>query len=160
MAMAFLATTRDASAVERKGFIAGIGIGGGKITCSDCESKSGTAVALHLGGMLTEKVALVLGLSVVSTDDNDLTSSVASAAVQYFVSPKVWVKGGIASVLLEVNGKGSYASNTGGGFQGGLGVEVVQKKRFAIDLQVRFTTAKIEGERTNNVMALLGFNLY
>jgi hypothetical protein len=163
IALALLGMTRDASAIERKGFIGGIAIGGGKITCSDCDSLNGPAIALHLGGMLTEKVALVFDGSGVGKDENStqITSVLASAALQYWVSPKVWVKGGIGSGQLGVSGNGLNETSDGGlGFLGAIGVEVVQKQRFAIDLQARFTTAKIEGDRTNNLSALVGFNFY
>ena len=163
MALAFLGMTRDASAIERKGFIFGLGVGGGKITCEDCESMSGPAVEIHLGGMLTDKMALVWDSSGVVREENGVTvsSAVAAPAVQYWVSPRVWVKGGVGAgrLVASVNNVTS-SSEWGLGFLGGLGVELVQKKRFAIDLQARFTTAKIEGERINNVFALVGFNFY
>jgi hypothetical protein len=163
MALSFLGMTRDASAIERKGFIFGLGVGGGKITCDGCESLSGPAVEIHLGGMLTDKMALVFDGSGVSREEDGvtLTSVVAGAALQYWVSPRVWVKGGIGSGQVRASGNDiDVSSERGLGFLGGIGVEVVQKKRFAIDLQARFTTAKIEGERTNNVFALVGFNFY
>ncbi len=163
MALSFLGMTRDASAIERKGFIFGLGVGGGKITCDGCESLSGLAVEIHLGGMLTEKLALVGDSSGASKEEGGVTlqSVVAGPALQYWLSPRVWVKGGVGAGVLTAYGGGvNEVSDPGLGFLGGIGVEVLQKKRFAIDLQARFTTAKIEGERTNNVFALVGFNFY
>jgi hypothetical protein len=161
--LALMATARDASAIERKGFIAGLGIGGGKITCDGCESLSGPAVGLHLGGMINEKLALVFDGSGVTKEEDGftLTSVVAGAALQYWASPRVWVKGGVGAGQLRVSGNNvSSTSDMGLGFLGGIGVEALQKKSFTIDLQVRFTTAKIEGERVTNVFALVGFNFY
>lgn len=163
LALAFMAMTREASAIERKGFIFGIGAGGGSMGCDGCESTSGLAVELHVGGMLTEKVALVLDSSGVSRseDGGTLSSVVAGPAVQFWASPRVWVKGGVGGGFLQASYDNvTVTSDAGLGFMGGVGVEVLQKKKFAIDLQVRFTTAKIEGDRYNNVFGLVGFNFY
>ncbi|MBK5256750.1 MAG: outer membrane beta-barrel protein [Vicinamibacteria bacterium] len=161
--MGFLASPREAGAIERTGFIAGLGVGGGKITCDGCESLSGPAIAFHLGGMITDRAALVFDGSGVAKyeEGTTLTSVLATAALQYWVSPKVWVKGGVGAGQLGVSGKGvSETSDMGLGFLGGIGIEAIQKKRFTIDLQMRVTTAKIEGERATNVFALVGFNFY
>ena len=53
MTLGFLAASRDASAIEQKGFIAGLGFGGGRIGCLNCGSLSGGAGVFHVGWMLT-----------------------------------------------------------------------------------------------------------
>jgi hypothetical protein len=163
MVMALTMAARDAAAIERKGFIIGFGLGGGQMTCDGCESLSGPAFALHLGGMINQKLALVWdGSGVVREEDGvTLSSAVAGPAAQYWVSPRVWIKGGVgAGRLVAAVNNVTTSSDWGLGFMGGLGVEALQKKKFAIDLQFRFTTAKIEGERTNNFFGLVGFNFY
>jgi len=163
MAMVLTLGARDAAAIERKGFIIGFGVGGGQMTCDGCESLSGPAVEIHLGGMVNEKLALVWDSSGVVREEDGVTlsSAVAGPAVQYWVSPRVWVKGGVgAGRLVAAVNNVTSSSDWGLGFMGGLGVEALQKKKFAIDLQFRFTTASIEGERTNNFFGLVGFNFY
>ena len=163
MAMALMMSARDAAAIERKGFIIGFGVGGGQMTCDGCNSTSGLASQFHIGGMLTEKVALVADSSLVSRDEEGATlySVVAGPAIQYWVSPRVWIKGGVGAGFLQATAENvTYTSDAGLGFLGGIGVEALQKKKFTIDLQFRFTTAKIEGERTNNFFGLVGFNFY
>ena len=158
-----MAVTRDASAIERTVFIIGLGAGGGSMSCDGCAGTSGIAVQFHVGGMLTEKIALVLDSSGVTRDEDGatLSSVVAGPAVQFFVSPRVWIKGGVGGGLLQASYENvSVTSDAGLGFMGGLGVEVLQKKKFAIDLQFRFTTASIEGERNNSFFGLVGFNFY
>ena len=161
LAVAFLGLTRDASAIERKGFIIGFGVGRGKMTCKDCASRTGPFASIHIGGMITEKLALVMDYSEVSrTTDSDAFSSVAGPALQYWVSPRVWVEGGVGGSHRS-SGQSLYrGSKAGLAFLAGVGVDVVQKGRFAIDLQARFTTARVEGVRANNFMALVGLNLY
>ena len=163
LALAFMAVTRDASAIERKGFIIGLGGGGGTMTCDGCAGTSGLAVQFHMGAMLTEKVALVGESAVVSREEEgvSLGSLVAGPAVQYWVSPRVWVKGGVGVGYLQASiDKISVISDPGLAFFGGLGVDLLQKQKFAIDLQARFTTASIEGERNNSFFGLVGFNFY
>jgi Outer membrane protein beta-barrel domain len=163
LALVLTSAPSDANAIERKGFIAGLGVGGGKITCDGCESLSGPAVEVHIGGMINEKVALMFDGSGVAKEEDGVTLSsvVGGLALQYWASPRVWVKGGVGGGQIRVAGNGLDAdSEMGLGFLGGLGVELLQKERFAIDLQLRFTTAKIEGERTTNVFAVVGFNFY
>lgn len=163
LVLALTMGARDASAIERKGFIIGFGVGGGQMTCDGCESLSGPAVAIHLGGMINEKLALVWDSSGVVREEEGVTlsSAVVGPAAQYWVSPRVWVKGGVgAGRLVAAVSNVTTSSDWGLGFMGGLGVEALQKKKFAIDLQFRFTTAKIEGERTNNFFGLVGFNFY
>ncbi|MBX7187127.1 MAG: outer membrane beta-barrel protein [Vicinamibacteria bacterium] len=163
LALAFMTMSRDASAIERKGFIIGVGVGGGSMGCDGCKSTSGVAAAFHVGGMLTEKVALVLDSSGISRseDGGTLSSVVAGPAVQFWHSPRVWVKGGVGGGFLQASyDKVTVTSDAGLGFMGGLGVDVLQKKKFTIDLQFRVTTAKIEGDRYNNVFGLVGFNFY
>jgi len=163
IAVAFMAVSRDASAIERKGLIVGGGIGGGSMTCDGCNSTSGFAGQFHIGGMLTEKVALVLDGSGITREEDGatLTSGVSVAAVQYFVSPRVWIKGGVGAGILQASvEKLSVTSDPGLAFAGGIGVDLLQKQKFTIDLQARFTTASIEGDRYNNFFALVGFNFY
>lgn len=163
IALAFTVLARDASAIERKGLVVGLGAGGGTMTCDGCNGTSGIAAQFHIGGMLTEKVALVLDGSGVSRDEDGATlmSGVTGAAVQYFVSPRLWVKGGVGAGWLQASIDNiSVTSDPGLAFLGGLGVEVLQKEKFAIDLQFRFTTASIEGERNNSFFGLVGFNFY
>ena len=60
IALAFTVLARDASAIERKGLVVGLGAGGGTMTCDGCNGTSGIAAQFHIGGMRTAKVALVL----------------------------------------------------------------------------------------------------
>jgi hypothetical protein len=77
------------------------------------------------------------------------------------VSKRVWIKGGVGGGVLQARvDKISVTSDVGLAFIGGIGVDLLQKQKFAIDLQARFTTASIEGDRYNNFFALVGFNFY
>ena len=167
------AAQTSGGAVEREGFLFGVAIGGGSISCKDCDgSSSGPTVDLHIGTMVGEKLAVVLdgsGIGVSEEDDYgdslNETFTVETIALQYWVSDRVWVKGGIgvASMRLSCDGCDSITDN-GLGMMGAVGVELYQKGKFAIDVQGRFLTAKHDlggGEiRFNQVMGMVGFNWY
>ena len=88
------------------------------------------------------------------------TSAISSLGIQYWVSPKVWLKGGLGGGQIHLAGNGvNETSKRGFGLLGGAGVEVLQKRYFTIDLQFRFGTAKIEGYRYNNVAFVAAINL-
>jgi hypothetical protein len=163
--LAFLISAADhAWAVDRSGFIIGVGVGGGRITCDGCESLDGPAVEFHVGGMLNESSAIVLDGNVVAKSEGDdtLYSIVNTAAIQYWLSDAAWVKGGIGFGVLQIDfgGGGSLSSDEGLGFTAAAGFEIIQMTKVAIDLQARYSTAKIEGGRVNNLSLVLGFNLY
>jgi hypothetical protein len=162
LTLAIMTAAQDARASDRKGFVFGVAVGGGGISCDDCDSLHGPASSLYAGGMLTDKLALVADSSVVvkTEDGNRLTSGVFGVAAQYWVAPRVWVKGGVGGgQLFFSSDQESESSDLGLGFLGGAGVEIVQKKKFALDLQARFTTASIEDLRFNTWSVLFGFNL-
>ncbi len=165
MALALVATTRDATAGERKGLTIGLGMGGGQITCDSCEFLSAAVVAggFHFGGMVTERLAIVLDASFVSKEGDGLevTSVVGGPAIQYWLWPRVWVKGGVGSGQVWTDGDGFFVTSENGlGLIGGIGVEVLQKQKFTIDLQFQSTTARIAGERISNIFGAVGFNFY
>ena len=150
-----------ASAVERKGFVIGFGLGVGHTRAEGSNTAVGSS--FHIGGMLGPKTAVLLDGSSV-TDSVEGTSvgiGVSGIAVQRWLNDRVWVKAGIGSGVLLALGNGeSESENLGFGISTGIGYEVVQKKKFALDLQGRFTTSSKDGTRVNNYIALVGFNWY
>lgn len=150
----------DALAVERTGFVIGIGAGVGQ---SRIEGESNTALGtdFHIGGMLGYKTALLLeGYAVTDSEEGvTLSLGVSTLAVQRWVSDKVWVKAGVGSGFVFVSGDGESASERYGlGLLGAAGYELVQRQKFTLDLQGRFSTMSREGVRVNNVGANIGFN--
>lgn len=153
----------DAGASERQGFIIGFGVGGGAMTCDGCSSLNGPAAEVHLGTMLNGKTAIVLdGSGVAKTESGStLYSIVSTVALQYWVAPQVWLKGGVGLGELQLETRGAtFHSDSGLGFTGAIGLEVLQRKTFALDLQFRYSTADIGGDRINNFSGVLGFNWY
>ena len=152
--------------VERKGFLIGLSVGGGgfsgKFQCGDCGSlSSGGAGTFQIGGMLTDKLGLMYDGSADSSSKNDdpRMSTVGTVAVQYWVGNKSWIKGG-AGFGTHTFLNDECCTETGLALMGGAGVELLQKRKFVLDLQGRVTTTKFEFESIHMFLVSLGFNWY
>ena len=159
MAVSVLSLAADAHAVEREGFLIGFSVGAGTLNCDDCDTLYGPASELHLGGMIGDKVALMFDGGGVAGDEDGETiySTVSTAAVQYWVADNVWLKGGLGLGQLSCSG---CDSETGLGILAGIGLELVQKTKFVLDLQGRVSTAGYDAGRVNNLSVQIGFNWY
>jgi hypothetical protein len=154
------AAQKSDDGVQRNGFLFGFAIGGGQLSCDGCESKSGPAVDLHLGAMVSDKMALMFdgsGIAISDEFSDSMTSVVDTLAIQYWVANKVWLKGGVGFGTLSCE---DCETETGLGFMGAAGVELLQKGKFALDVQARFATAKYDGGRINQFTAMVGANWY
>jgi hypothetical protein len=159
----------------------GIGLGGLKIDDKnlDCPSCAydpiGVGVDFHVGGMLSDRFGLMLELQAnaetVEEDRYGTTSLVQYAAMiagQYWVTPQLWVKGGIGLTHLAYEYDDYYYQGTsqpvdaGGALMAAIGYEVFSSPTFALDLQGRFITAGYDGiERTVTAATIgLGFSWY
>jgi hypothetical protein len=152
---------------QRDGFLIGFGLGGGAIVpdCNGCESLDGPGVEIHIGGMLTPQVGLMFDTSVVvaSFDDgSSINHNVYALAVQYWASPRFWLKGGLGLGQLSADdssGSRVLVSDQQLALLGALGYEVYQGRSFALDLSLRLGIVKYEATVTN-VAFMLGFNWY
>jgi hypothetical protein len=159
---------------------ASLGVGGmsseaGTIECTNCEaSQVAVGVAMHVGGMITPRLGLMLELqgNMQPVDEGGGTSttlvqSAALIAAQYFATPRLWLKAGVGAAQLSFsydNGGGSESQeiDSGGAFLAGLGYEVMQTPRYSIDLQGRLLIGSYEGigEQITAGHVGVGFNWY
>jgi hypothetical protein len=159
---------------HRMGFTIGFAIGGGSFAFScnageSCPSASGPALELHLGGMLAPNLALEFDGSTVihffdnSSGNGSISSDFAALAVQFWPIRFLWLKGGVGLAQLSVQDAAGFTINnseTGFGLLGAGGVELISSPRFALDLQLRLTTAHYSDANTINAALMLGFNWY
>jgi len=157
------------SHVDRQGLLIGFSLGGGSFglaDCDTCESFDGVAADFHIGAMLTQRLGLMWDVSAVSeaTDDLAVTHAISTAAAQFWVTPRVWIKGGIGVGQLSVsdnNGDVVAESEVGAGVMFAAGVEVLQSRNFALDLQLRGSGVTYDENDTVSMASLtLGFNWY
>jgi hypothetical protein len=142
-----------------------LGLGGmsskdGPIDCPTCDyNPIAVEVDLHLGGMLSPRLALMAELqgNVQTVDEQgggEGTQSLAQGALmfaaQYWVVPKVWIKGGIGFAHLSYNYSDYYGEfdesiDDGAAFMVGAGVELLSSRDFALDLQGRYIRGTYDG---------------
>lgn len=150
----------------RSGFLIGFSLGGGTITCDDCDDLSGVALDIHLGGMLTPRLALMFdGMGVAHSFEGGgtLIHVVDTVAAQYWVTPQFWIKGGLGIGRLSVNdenGDEVLASETGSAVMVGAGYEVLHGRSFALDLQLRGAVAHYDDGEIQMGSLNLGLNWY
>lgn len=149
-----------ADAIERRGFVIGFGAGVGH-TRVEGESNTAIGTNFHVGGMLGSRTALLLDGYGVTDSEDDVTVSigVSAIAVQRFVGNRGWLKFGLGSGYAFASGDGrSEWEDAGFGILAGAGYELVQKNKFTLDLQGRFSTSSKDSVRVNNFGIGLGFN--
>lgn len=161
---------------DRRGLTVGFGFGfgnmatdSGPIGCSDCSyTPLAGAVDFHIGGMLSPRLAVLLEIwGVIRPLDSQgfesLQQTAMMVAAQYWLSPKLWLKGGIGAAVLELTYDDGYDSeplDDGGAIMGALGYEIVAGPRFGIDLQLRLGTGAYEGGEIHAINGALGINWY
>ena len=151
----------EAGAADRNGFIWGFSVGGGSLSCDGCETESGVAVGVHGGGMIDPKLAVLFdGQGVGISEQNGSTTVfvVDSLALRYWAAERLWVQGGVGIGSIDNSRFGK--TQNGLGFMAGAAFELTKGDDFILDLQGRFGTASIDGQRLNSVSAHLGFNWY
>ncbi|HET6150020.1 MAG TPA: hypothetical protein VFH68_20940 [Polyangia bacterium] len=154
----------------RSGLVAGVGIGFGGISADQCGGDCGGGLSLegHIGGMLNPNLALEFDAWAVFHRNNDFdtttTSGIYTGALQVWLTPILWLKGGAGLGNTERSDFfGSLGSASGFAIMGAAGVELVHSGFFALDLQGRighsfFSNA--DGGAVTNYAFMVGFNWY
>jgi hypothetical protein len=140
----------------------------GDIDCTNCSDIS-VQVAGHIGGFIGPRLALMGELQAnAQTLEVDafggtetLVQSALMIAAQYWVTPQLWIKGGIGFANLEVNwsayGDGITDASTqpenGIALLGAVGYELLSARNFSVDLQGRLLNGSYDAI-DNNVTAL------
>jgi hypothetical protein len=117
--------------------------------------------------MLTPTFALMFdGSGVAHSLDGggSVVHVIDTVAAQFWVTPRIWLKGGLGIGQLSVSdeaGNRVAASETGTGVLFAGGVELLQTRSFAMDLQLRGSAVTYEDAQTISMGSLnLGFNWY
>ena len=147
----------------RRGFTAGVGIGiggmssdSGPIECFDCDyNPAAVSFHGHLGGMLNPRLALMgeiwaSGQAIDSSASAVLVQTMAMLAVQYWVNPRVWLKGGLGAAHLSVSVDDGFVQESleidnGLAIMGAVGYELVANRQFSVDLQLRLGSGQYDG---------------
>jgi len=153
----------------RSGLVIGGSIGFGGLTADQCDiCGGGLSLEGHIGGMLNPQLALMFDVWTVihpiSGSNDDMTSTLYTGALQLWLTPILWLKGGAGLGNTTVgNNLDGFAGATGFALMGGAGVELVQRGPFALDLQGRVGhtfIADIDGGPVTQYAFMIGFNWY
>ena len=154
-----------------------IGIGGmsdqaGLTNCDNCSYNPAALEAdIHLGGFITPRVAILfegqINAQTVHADDLNgdtvVTNTALMGALQFWLTPQLWIKGGIGFAHLDVNNDvGGDGYGGGVALMGAVGFELLSTRRFALDLQGRIMEAEYSsfGDNITAATVGLGFNWY
>jgi hypothetical protein len=150
----------------RQGLVVGFSVGGGEMVntdCDNCESLAGFAFDFSIGGMLSPQLAIVYDAFGVIRVENDaaLTNATNTVAAQYWVTPIVWIKGGVGLSLVRLEfGNGFADEEYGFGVTAGAGVELIHSDTFGLDLSGRVSHGTFDGGGLSNGAVLVGFHWY
>jgi hypothetical protein len=155
------------------GFSLGLGYmneNGDRVSCTGCDSTPVTGeVDFHIGGMINPRLAILFELqgnvqqiALDANNDATLTQTLVMGAVQYWVTPQLWLKGGLGVAHLDVNDNVSgetIPQADGLGLMGGIGYELLSARNFAVDLQGRLTEGSYNGASDHITSGTIGVGL-
>ena len=143
---------------------------GGSIECANCTySTLAGEVSGHVGGFLGPRFALMgeaqANLQTLSTDaygDTTLVQSALMIAGQFWVTPQLWIKGGIGFANVSVDD--TYYGTTdnvdkGMALMGAVGYELLSARYFSIDLQGRLLNGSYKGIDNNISAGSIGIGI-
>lgn len=169
----------ETNRIEREGFVFGFGIGGGVISVSDSDQEipfdegqgGGSFPNLKAGWMVTDRLA-ILGMYAgmgYEYEGKDRSFDALMPSIQYWVKDRWWVNAGAGLAMdfpaIYENNIKDEDWNFGGAVAFSTGVELVQKKNFALDLQTQLQMgwANLDNGKDREVVMLsigVGFNWY
>lgn len=155
--------------------LGGMSDGGSNVTtCGNCNANP-IAVEFdgHIGGFLSPRLALLgefqVNAQTVSVDpvfadgDTVLSQGAIMIAAQYWVTPQLWIKGGIGFASLQASDYYyDYDLGSGGALMGAIGYELMSARNFAVDIQGRLIQGNYNGldDRITSGTVGVGINWY
>ena len=151
-----------------------MGAESGPIVCSGCNYSPITlGGSLHIGGMLNDRLGLMLELQANGETVDEvgpyrelvtLVQSAAMFAVQYWVTPQFWLKGGIGAAHLSFSYEFGGESPVDDGIALLLagGYELISAPLWSLDLQGRLFIGSYDGigDRITSGTIGVGFNWF
>lgn len=158
------------------GFSIGIGgmhdAGSNVTSCNNCNyNPAAIEVDGHIGGFISPRLALMgefqVNAQTVHSDtyngDTVLSQNVIMLAGQYWLTPQLWIKGGLGFAHLQADDSYfQYDLGDGGAIMGGVGYELMSARNFAVDLQGRLIQGSYHGlnDQVTSGTVGVGINWY
>lgn len=141
---------------------------GGDIQCVNCDYGTVAGeVSGHIGGFLGPRFALMgeaqANMQTLATngfDDTVLVQTALMIAGQYWLTPQIWIKGGIGFANLQVQDSyGASQPENGGAIMGAIGFELLSARYLSIDLQGRLLNGSYKGIDDNITAGSIGIGV-
>src|SRR5262245_40208790 len=131
------------------GLFGGFGLHAGNLSCegNNCnEFRKAGGFDGHLGWGLNAKLGLVgdFYLMTSSEDNLDITQSIFTVGVRWWIVPILWVQAGVGGASASYHYDGPLGLQLEGhtdnvaAFAGAVGFEVLKGRKFALDIEGRF----------------------
>lgn len=154
----------------RRGWNVGVGLGGGEISCSgpgcDDVTEAGS-LNLQVGTMLRPRLRAVLDLWGMAHKEEDfaVNQTLLTAGLQIWVINRLWLRGGVGIATAGFNYDGDLADtdderHSTVGLAGGIGFEILSRRSFALDLELRGGTGFYDDKRAHNGAFNIGVTWY
>jgi hypothetical protein len=176
-------TTPDGFQLRAGRLALGIGLGlgameseNGPIECVNCDYNTlAGGIDFHIGGMISNRLALLLEIQGNAQTveeygfegDKTLTQGAVMGAAQFWVTPRIWLKGGLGVAHLQYTYSDSYDDyeepiDTGAAVLLAAGIELLHAQTFSIDLQGRVLVGAYDGidDQITASQIGVGFNWY
>ena len=154
----------------RRGWNVGVGLGGGEISCSgpgcDDVTEAGS-LNLQVGTMLRPRLRAVLDLWGMAHKEEDfaVNQTLLTAGLQIWVINRLWLRGGVGIATAGFNYDGDLADtdderHSTVGLAGCIGFEILSRRSFALDLELRGGTGFYDDKRAHNGAFNIGVTWY
>lgn len=159
-----LADHHEPSGLQRSGLVIGFGLHAGDIDCEGCEGLDESGGAdFHIGGMISHNMAILFDVWAMThvEDQLSVTHTIATVAAQFWLAPRIWVKGGLGGAQGSiVLGDVELQSETVPAVMFGAGLELLTTRRFALDVELRAGTGFYDGGDVRNAGIGVGFTWF
>jgi len=158
-------------ATVRDGWNFGVGIGGGEISCGgpgcDGVTEAGS-LDLQVGKMLRPRLRALLDIWGMAHQEEDISvnQSIFTAGLQVWLFSRLWVRGGLGFARAAFTYDGSLGdtetddAQTVFGLAGGIGFEILSRRTFALDIELRGGTGFYDDIRAHNGAFNVGITWY
>jgi hypothetical protein len=145
---------------HHRGLMVGFGLGLTSVSCNNCDSSTEAGFDFQLGGFITPVLALMwdYGGYVDSQDIGTFVLASHTAAAQFWVAPKIWVRGGAGLSQAYLSTDLGDDSEYGLAIAAAAGYEVMESQNFVIDLSARAALLDFDRltQRLEMVSAIVG----
>ena len=142
----------------------------GEISCSgpgcDDVTEAGS-LNLQVGTMLRPRLRAVLDLWGMAHKEEDfaVNQTLLTAGLQIWVINRLWLRGGVGIATAGFNYDGDLADtdderHSTVGLAGGIGFEILSRRSFALDLELRGGTGFYDDKRAHNGAFNIGVTWY